>query len=304
MHGVAYTIDVSPEIASGLFECGLDVREFEHIDALLQAYDAEVAGCLVASCRTPLQRAVEQGALLPKVAVVENDDLEGVLAAIQAGVSTVIDSAWSPETRAHILLLVQEDAPRAELQAAVNRLTGREREILDLVLRGISSKAIAQRIGTTLRTVETHRAHILRKMGVRSPMALLARFRAVELTVAHTLASGSTPPARRFRNLRRPNLATGSDLRVRLFIAGNSILASHTVESVRSALEERYGTSECLEVIDVLDRPDLAERERILATPTLTCNLRAMPRLVGDVTAFSERLSATGAPPRIRLSLS
>ena len=45
-------------------------------------------------------------------------------------------------------------------------LTPRELEVLDLVTQGLTSKAIAQRLGIGRRTVETHRANLLRKLGL------------------------------------------------------------------------------------------------------------------------------------------
>ncbi len=51
--------------------------------------------------------------------------------------------------------------------ARLQTLTPREHEILDLVTLGATSKAIAQRLGISCRTVETHRANLLRKLDLR-----------------------------------------------------------------------------------------------------------------------------------------
>ncbi len=52
-------------------------------------------------------------------------------------------------------------------------LTSREREILDLVLRGNNTAAIARQLSLSPRTVETHRAHVMRKLGVHSTVDLV-----------------------------------------------------------------------------------------------------------------------------------
>ena len=52
-------------------------------------------------------------------------------------------------------------------------LTSREREVLDLALKGHSCKMIARELGISHRTVELHRSHLLEKLGVASVTELL-----------------------------------------------------------------------------------------------------------------------------------
>jgi DNA-binding NarL/FixJ family response regulator len=54
----------------------------------------------------------------------------------------------------------------------VSRLTPREREVFELLIRGYSSPAIAERLQIALRTVETHRQRITRKLSTRSIVEL------------------------------------------------------------------------------------------------------------------------------------
>jgi len=54
-------------------------------------------------------------------------------------------------------------------------LTPREREVLDYVAAGKSNKVIAIELGLSMRTVETHRARIFFKMGVRNAVELARR---------------------------------------------------------------------------------------------------------------------------------
>ena len=53
------------------------------------------------------------------------------------------------------------------------RLTGREREIVQLVAEGRSNKEVADKLGISVRTAETHRAHILRKLNLDSIAGLV-----------------------------------------------------------------------------------------------------------------------------------
>ncbi|MEK6742786.1 MAG: response regulator transcription factor [Nitrospirota bacterium] len=52
-------------------------------------------------------------------------------------------------------------------------LTSREREILSLIALGKANKEIAEQLAISVRTVETHRAKIMRKLGLRSHAALI-----------------------------------------------------------------------------------------------------------------------------------
>ena len=77
---------------------------------------------------------------------------------------------------------------------------------------------------------------------------------------------------------------------LRLFVTGTSQRSLRAIEGVQGMCKEILGNGVRLEVIDVIERPEEAEREKILATPTLIRQLPAPPRrLVGDM-AEAERL--------------
>ena len=52
-------------------------------------------------------------------------------------------------------------------------LSNREKEVLKMILEEYSSSKIAEEIGLSIRTVETHRKHILKKTGVKSTIGLV-----------------------------------------------------------------------------------------------------------------------------------
>jgi two-component system response regulator DctR len=60
----------------------------------------------------------------------------------------------------------------AQVQARLASLSGREREVLDLILAGKMNKVVADKLGISMRTVEVHRAHILDKMQVKTAVEL------------------------------------------------------------------------------------------------------------------------------------
>ncbi|MNR54323.1 Response regulator protein TmoT [compost metagenome] len=61
-----------------------------------------------------------------------------------------------------------ERSAEQELAARVALLSPREREVFDLVITGLLNKQIADRLGTSERTIKAHRAAITDKLKVRS----------------------------------------------------------------------------------------------------------------------------------------
>lgn len=60
----------------------------------------------------------------------------------------------------------------AAIHTRLSALSGREREVLDLILEGKMNKVIADKLGISMRTVEVHRAHIFDKMNVKTAVEL------------------------------------------------------------------------------------------------------------------------------------
>ena len=70
------------------------------------------------------------------------------------------------------LTFSRKEGEMAVVYRRLDKLTTREREILNLILVGKMNKVIADKLGISMRTVEVHRANILEKMEVKSAIEL------------------------------------------------------------------------------------------------------------------------------------
>lgn len=103
--------------------------------------------------------------------VIKRSDINELLLAIQSvHRGNPYISASIAEGRSAIELLIQAQSSKA---GAGERLTEREREILQLVAEGHSNQSIADRLVVSVKTVEAHKAHIMGKLGAQKPADLI-----------------------------------------------------------------------------------------------------------------------------------
>lgn len=76
-------------------------------------------------------------------------------------------SATSPQT------MPRTDMPLRNAKSGTQSFTAREWQVFDHLLSGLSSKQIAYELQISSRTVEIHRANLMRKMGVRNTVSLI-----------------------------------------------------------------------------------------------------------------------------------
>ena len=66
-----------------------------------------------------------------------------------------------------------KQAAQHENNAALDPLSPREREVLQLIADGFTNKAIAQTLGISVKTVETHRGSLMRKLDIHATAGLV-----------------------------------------------------------------------------------------------------------------------------------
>jgi FixJ family two-component response regulator len=171
-----------------LISVGLAVETFKSAQSFLDSFDIEHPGCLVLDVRMAHMsglaleaKLAEMGADIPIVFISGHGDISMAVNAIKRG---AVDFVPKPYHEQQLLDAVNEalrrDAQRGAgpLDASgfserLEMLTSREREVLDLALKGHSSKVIARELGISHRTVELHRSNLLEKLGVASITELL-----------------------------------------------------------------------------------------------------------------------------------
>lgn len=162
---------------------GLQVRSFSSAQSFLDSYTDSAPGCLVLDIRMPgmsgldLQEELSgRGIELPVIVVTAYGDVQTAVRAMKAG---AVDFVEKPIGEQGLLDQIQkaiaEDlknnekrAVQREVKQRYERLTPREKEVMALVVDGLSSKEIAQQIDVSFKTVEAHRAKIMRKMEAKS----------------------------------------------------------------------------------------------------------------------------------------
>jgi DNA-binding NarL/FixJ family response regulator len=104
------------------------------------------------------------------------------------------DTSWFSRTVIEKLVAIRAPDTAGKPGAAVADLTGRERDVLALVCRGLADKQVAEALGLSLNTARNHVAALYRKIGVHSRTAAVVwaqeRGLAAELT-----AKAARPPA-------------------------------------------------------------------------------------------------------------
>ena len=117
---------------------------------------------------------------LPAIMITGNGDVPMAVQAMKAGALDFIEKPFHhSDLRASVDRALEQSRDSGKLLAwresaadHIAALTPRQRQIMDLVLAGNPSKNIAADLGISQRTVETHRASIMKKAGVKSLPAL------------------------------------------------------------------------------------------------------------------------------------
>jgi len=167
---------------------GLAAEAYPSAQAYLDAFDPARPGCLVLDVRMrgmsglELQQRLATEPLYPPIIIVTgHGDVPMAVRALKHGAMDFIQKPFNAqELLDRVNAALKLDREQRQRRREIGRrhaqfacLTDREMEVVELVVVGNSSKIIAKRLGISPKTVDIHRANIMRKLDIRTVAELV-----------------------------------------------------------------------------------------------------------------------------------
>ena len=170
---------------------GLRVQTWADPQAFLDGFDRESVGAIVLDVRMPglsglsvLDTLVARGVDQPVIMLTGHGTVEMCRRAFKSGAAEFLEKPVDDErlietlqqaVRQHVKSRLRQQADR-EARERYAQLSEREREVLGLIVEGLTNKEIGRALELSPRTVETHRAHLFEKLGAESLAQLIRRY--------------------------------------------------------------------------------------------------------------------------------
>lgn len=175
-----YVVDDDPGMLDStvwlLESVGLQALPFTSGQAFLEACDDSGPACVLLDVRMPgmgglaVQQALQQRGLdMPLIFVSGHADVPIVVRAFKAGACDFIEKPYNDQL---LLDSVQAALGRAqggngavgEVQARIDSLTARERDVFIPLVQGLGNREIAGRLGVSVKTIDLYRGRVMKRM--------------------------------------------------------------------------------------------------------------------------------------------
>ncbi len=173
---------------------GLRVQTWERPDTFLAEFDRQGIGAIVLDVRMPgisglslLDTLITQGVDQPILMLTGHGTVEMCRRAFKAGAAEFLEKPVNDEqlidalqqaVRQHVKSRERHQADRLARERYA-QLSEREREVLGLIVAGLTNKEIGRALDLSPRTVETHRAHLFAKLQAESLAQLIRAYAAL-----------------------------------------------------------------------------------------------------------------------------
>lgn len=163
---------------------GLVAETYDSAQSYLQNFDSSRPGCLILDVRmkgmsglTLQEHLNNKEPLYPPIIIITgHGDVQMAVRAVKSGASEFLEKPFNEQQLLDsIHIAIEQDAVQrgkalklAEIQARVDRLTDREKEVMELIVSGMLNKNIATELNISQSTVEAHRSKVMDKMEART----------------------------------------------------------------------------------------------------------------------------------------
>ena len=170
---------------------GLRVQAWAQPQVFLSDFDRDSIGAIVLDVRMPgvsgltvLQQLIAQGVDQPVIMLTGHGTVDMCRRAFKTGAAEFLEKpvnddalleALQNAVRQHVRSRERHKANHQALERYA-QLSAREREVLGLIINGLTNKEIGRALDLSPRTVETHRANLFAKLGTESLADLIRRF--------------------------------------------------------------------------------------------------------------------------------
>ncbi|MEO9078354.1 MAG: chemotaxis protein CheB [Rhodanobacter sp.] len=184
---VIYVVDDDNDLRETLREvlqaAGHVVKDFASCEAFLDSYKPGQGACLLVDANLPGMKGVDLlrdlrdlGDKIPTIMITGSSEISVAVEVMKAGANDFIEKPFERADLLESISRALEHARDANKLVAwkhsafdhIADLTPRQKQIMDLVLAGQPSKNIAVDLGISQRTVENHRAEIMKRTGSKS----------------------------------------------------------------------------------------------------------------------------------------
>jgi two-component system response regulator FixJ len=187
---------------------GYDVQGFASAEAFLADGDPSSAACCLLDVRMPgkdgltlLAELDDQPMSTPVIVMTGHGDVPMAVKAMKLGAVDFIEKPFDARAMlAAVRTALRSPAPKPDnsaidpaLTAKINRLTPRERDVMEHLISGGSNKEVGLALGISPRTVEIHRARVMEKMAADSLAHLIRMAIDARIEPAAKTGSGGAP---------------------------------------------------------------------------------------------------------------